>query len=133
MKNGSCSSIGKQPPMGLTLYFLYNSIVSSCCCCFFGSLIFRPLYFSLICLINGCSCCMRLVDLLPFHFSGNSAMLMTIVTSTIDQPQFATTLACVQRNIRNSGSATKLNHPKSTMSPIRGSSARKSLRLFGPT
>src|SRR5690606_8967911 len=107
--------------------------VSSCCCCFFGSLILRPLYFSLICLINGCNCCMRLVDLLPFHLSGKSAMLITMVTNTIDQPQFATTLACVQRSIKNKGSAMKLVQPKSTISAMRGSSARKSFMLLGPT
>ncbi len=90
MKNGIWISIGKQPPMGLTPYFLYRSMTSWFWSALRGSR--RPtfLYLALMASICGLSACILRIDFMLESRSGNSAMLMAMVTSTIDQPKLCT-------------------------------------------
>ncbi len=80
MKTGICSSIGRQPPRGLTLFSFMNAI--NFCCILAGS----ALYLSWIAFICGWSACIRFIDRVLALVNGQKIILMITVITMMATP-----------------------------------------------
>ena len=82
MKTGVCKSIGRQPPIGLTPYWLYRAIVS--CCFFSASSCFG--YFSAILSTYGFKARILADEMKDFQVVGSTRIFTMMVISRITIP-----------------------------------------------
>ena len=84
MKTGNCTTSGRHPPSGLTLFSWYSFIISSLS--FWRS----PLCFACSFLISGCRRCIASIERDDLAVSGNRRSITVIVSRMIATPSFGT-------------------------------------------
>ena len=80
IKMGIWITIGRQPPIGFTLFSFQSSMVLRCA--FIGS----SLYFSLMAASCGWSACIRFIERVLAAVSGQKTTLIRTVMATMVQP-----------------------------------------------
>src|SRR5579871_2247924 len=125
--------MGKQPPIGLTPFFLYRSMVSCCCSAFLGSLNLRFLYLALMASICGLRACILRIDFMLDRRIGNMITYRSTVIRTIAQPKLWRNESFIQLTIMNRGLAMNERYPKSTMVSSLGLMRLSRSTSLGPT
>src|ERR1017187_5190376 len=93
----------------------------------------RPLYLALMMSICGLSACIFFIDFMLERRKGNRMKLMTMVTTTMDQPKLWTKALLNQLTIRKSGLARDARQPKAPTRSGLGLTRFSRSTSLGPT